>query len=156
MQQWLPTISAWVATLITGLIALYQLFRSYYREINKELNQQRLEFYPEVQNFMSSIYGRTWSEAMKDEGRLDAMMLLSNKFILWGSNRTLKVWIGIVDAGQRKRIDEIGALAKYWAELDIQMRRDLGYGVAFKSKDLFPILFSPRTVDKIKQQLKVK
>jgi hypothetical protein len=33
------------------------------------------------------------------------------------------------------------------------MRKDLGYGVKVKPEQLFPILFSPKTVDKIKSQI---
>lgn len=154
MIQWIPSITAWIAAMITGGVTLYQMVKNQKREINKELNQQRLAFYPDVQTFMVGVYGKTWLEAMKEEGRLQNMMNISKKMIFWASNDTLKIWTAIVNEGQRGKIDSQAVLATHWAKLDIAMRKDLGYGAGIKPEELFPILFSPKSVDLIHEQLK--
>jgi len=62
MIQWIPAITAWIAAMLTGGVTIYQLVRNQKKEINKELNQQRLAFYPDVQIFMAGVYGKTWLE----------------------------------------------------------------------------------------------
>ena len=156
MIQWIPAITAWIAAIITGGVTIYQLIRNQKREINKELNQQRLAFYPDVQVFMAGVYGKTWVEAMKEEGRLQNMMNITQKMIFWSSNETLKIWTAIVNDGQRGKIDNQAKLATYWSKLNIAMRNDLGYGKGLKHEELFPILFSPKSVDLIREQLKNK
>jgi len=91
---------------------------------------------------------------MKEEGRLENMMAITRKMIFWSSNETLKIWITIVNDGQRGKIDNQAKIALYWAKLDIVMRNDLGYGKGIKPEEFFPILFSPKSVDLIHQQIK--
>lgn len=156
MKDWLPALTAWGAAILAGSFTIIQFLRSYKKDIEKELNLHRLNFYPEIQQFMSAIYNKSgggWSEAMKEEGRLEKMMELTNKLILWASNDTLAAWSRLVDEGQRGDLITVGRLALLWAELDISMRKDIGYGVKMKPEQLFPILFSPKTVDKIKSQI---
>ena len=83
MLQWIPAITAWIAAIITGGVTIYQLVKNQKREINKELNQQRLAFYPDVQVFMAGVYGKTWLETMKEEGRLENMMNITQKTIFF-------------------------------------------------------------------------
>ena len=105
---------------------------------------------------MAGVYGKTWLETMKEEGRLENMMNITQKMIFWSSNETLKIWTSIVNDGQRGKIDNQAKLAIYWSKLNIAMRNDLGYGKGIKPEELFPILFSPKSVDLIREQLKKK
>ncbi len=86
---------------------------------------------------------------MQEEGRLEKMMELSNKLILWASNDTLVTWIKLVEEGQRGKLTT-PRFAQQWTQLDANMRKDLGYGSGLAPEQLYPILFSPETVDRIK------
>ena len=159
MEQWIAVVAAWGAAIVAGGFAWWQWLRSSKREAEKELNLQRLKLYPEVQEFMSVVYGKPggWLGAMEEEGRLWNMMELSNKLILWASNDTLRTWITLVDESQRRKFDATRArLPQLWAELVANMRKDLGYGKGLESEHLFPILFSPDTVDQIRKEISNK
>lgn len=160
MEQWIPIVASVGAAIVAGGFALRQSLlqwdRSSRREAEKELNSQRLQFYPEVQKFMAGIYGAGWSGAMKEKGRLQAMMELSNKLISWASDDTLLSWIKVVDNGQRGKLSNIVLQAELWTELAANMRKDLGYGKEFDPAKLYPILFSPDTVDEIREETSQK
>ncbi len=158
-EQWIAVVAAWGAAIVAGGFAWWQWLRSSKREAEKELNLQRLKLYPEVQEFMSVVYGKSggWLGAMEEEGRLQKMMELSNKLILWASNDTLRTWITLVDEGQRRKLDATrGRFPQLWAELDANLRKDLGYGKGLEPEHLFPILFSPDTVDRIRKGISNK
>lgn len=131
---------------------MWQWLKSSRRSAEKELNIQRLAFYPRVQEFMNAIYGKTggWMEAMQAEGRYKELLEMSNKLILWGSDETLTTWINLVGDGQRGKLHS-GRMEYLWAQLDASMRKDLGYGKGLSPEELYPILFSPETVDRIKE-----
>ena len=161
MDQWIPIVASLGAAIVAGGFALRQSLlqwdRSSRREAEKELNVQRLKFYPQVQEFMSVIYGMYggWLGAMQEQGRLQKMMELSWEMVLWASDDTLTTWKTLVDEGQRRVLDSTpGRLPRLWAELDANLRKDLGYGKnkALTPEDLYPILFDPETVDRLRRE----
>jgi hypothetical protein len=147
--DWVPTVAAWVGAVVSAGFSLYQWKRAFGRDIQKELNARRLELYPEVQKFVSNCYVVGWQDAMKFDGRINELVGISNKLLLWASDDTLRAWSAIVNKGQRGQLSEVKDLAAAWVTLDLCMRRDLGYGSKLRAKDIYPALFAPRVVDNI-------
>jgi hypothetical protein len=152
IPDWLPTVAAWIGAMVSAALAFYQWRKNTTRDIQKELNAKRIDLYPKVQAFLSSCYVVGWKTSMQTDGRVNELVDLSNLLILWSSDRTLRCWSTLVDNGQRGMLGDIGQLAAAWVELDISMRHDLGYGSGIQATDIYPILFAPRVVDKIREQ----